>query len=118
MTAGAGLLAVLGWSLAFLTGMKPPRCNDARTLIQAGYRLAEVLAPASPPQLVRIETIGGGKFAIRFICSAQFANPDRISLPDGRVIREVQFTSRLAGPHDVPQVGIRLEPVPDFEKVR
>lgn len=111
-------MAALGWSVVYLSRMKPPRCDDTRTLALVGYQLAQALAPMSPPQLARIKTVAGGELAIRFICSADFANPDRIRLPDGTVIRELQFTSTLAGPHHAQQVSIRLEPIPVWEQVQ
>lgn len=114
----AVLLTGLGWSASYLAALKPPGCNDPRTLILMGYELGRLLSPASAPDLARVTTVAGGSLAIRYVCSAEFANPEKIQLPDGAAIHAVRFTSTLAGPHLTQRVTVQLEPILQWEKVR
>lgn len=98
--------------------MKPPGCRDPSTLALVGYQLGRRLAPMQPPDLVRIETVVGGLLAIRFVCTADFAHPDRITLANGTVIDSVKYTSSLGEPGKVHQVSVRLEPLLHWQKVQ
>ena len=69
-----------------------------------------------PPGLARVRTVAGGSFAIRFVCTADFTDPDRIKLANGTVIQSIQFTSALGGPDRVQRVSVRLEPLLGWEK--
>lgn len=102
----------------YLAGMKPPGCNDPSTLALVGSKLAHILAPMQPPRLVRIKTLAGGLLAIRFVCTADFARPDRMTLANGTVIESVKYTSSLREPGRIQQVSVRLEPLLHWQKVQ
>lgn len=115
--AGAFVLAGLGWSAKYLAGMRPPGCTDPSTLALVGYRLAQLLGPIPPPSLGNVKIIDGGTLAIRFVCTADLTDPDRIKLANGGVIQWIQFTSML-GHGRVQHVSVRLEPIVQWEKVQ
>lgn len=98
--------------------MKPPGCDDPSTLALVGYELAQVLRPMPPPALARVKTVEGGLLAIRFVCTADFADPERIELAHGAVAQSIRFTSMLGGPDHVQQVSVRLVPILEWDKVQ
>lgn len=110
----AVVLVLLAGSAAYLHRLKPPGCNDPVTLMLAGYELAQLLGPAPIPELVQTKTLLGGRFAIRYVCSAEFANPPMVRLPDGVAMGSIRYTSALRGPDRTPEVSVKLVPVLPF----
>lgn len=114
----AAVLVLLGGSLTYLQRLKPPGCNDPGTLILVGYGLARLLGPAPIPELVRVRTVLGGTFAIRFVCSAEFANPDQITLSGGIRAGSIRYTSQLRGPRRVHDVKVSLVPIVPWQRAQ
>ena len=118
MSGSAAMLAALGWSAAILASRTPPNCISPRTLARARGELGRLLAPIPAPDLVRIRTEAGSAWAVRFVCTAEFADPDQIRLPNGVLIRSVRYTSILSGPARTQKVSIKLEPVLQWQMVQ
>ena len=112
-----GLCVITGLSLLYLNSRHPPDCTDARTLREVRQEIRHRIDPTSPPKLVRIVTLAGSRFGIRYVCRAEFSNPDHLELPNGVLADSVRYSSELTQGHR-QHVSVRLVPILHWQEMQ
>lgn len=116
LVAATGVCATTALSLLYLGRYRPPGCNDPRTLAEVRQEIRHRIGAASLPELVRVVTIAGSRFGIRYLCKAEFSNPDRLELSNGVLVNSVRYSSELTSAHH-PHVAVSLVPILQWQEL-
>jgi hypothetical protein len=108
--------AVTAISLLYLSRFRPPDCTDPRTVAQVRQEIRRRIGQSPPPDLVGIVTLAGSRFGIRYVCRAEFSNPDRLELPNGVLANSVRYSSALANGYR-QQVTVSLVPLLHWQEM-
>ncbi len=114
--AVAGFAALLG-CMAYFYNRRPPGCADASTVTLVRREVVRTLGLRIAPELANIQTHAGSVFAIRFVCSADFTNPDHLRLQNGVLVDSISYSSAWDSTDHAQRVTVTLEPVLTWQRV-
>ena len=113
----AGVCAITALSLLYLRSHHPPGCTDAGTIVRVRQEISRRTGLYRTPELVRIVTVAGSWFSIRYVCQAEFSKPDWLAMPDGVLVSSVHYSSELTEGNN-QRVSVSVVPILQWQEIK